>query len=177
MDNTAQSKTGQSAFDAVPKTQAASNQFATQQQSQQNINSAANKTQESANVISDEDDRDDRTQTFSQEVTSNASPSPVVQESHPEVEIQKELSEIVQLGPDAVKKDLPEEPERLGDVQVSTEEKEAPKTDDTIPMTYGEAVIAKRKERSIKKGISWIVREIVKQWEIRKIKSLNPNKE
>ena len=113
----------------------------------------------------DEDDKDDRIQAAAQETPT----ATTVQASHPEVLIKKELNEIVKPGPDANKKELPEEPEQLGDIveENQTQQTAAQETKDSLPMTYGEAMLAKRKERSIKKGVSWVIREVVKQWKQR----------
>ena len=130
-----------------------------------------------ATIGMDEDDRDDRTPIASQEAAQKE--SPVVQMSQPEVVVQNELKQIgVTQGSDADKKQLPEEQvEQLGDVTDQDQKQETTTTqakDIDLPMAYGEAKLAVKKERSIRKGISWIIRQVMRQW---KKKLVNKDKQ
>jgi hypothetical protein len=127
-----------------------------------------------ATLEADEDDEDDRVQAVKQEVAKKETPTPVVQMSHPEVMVSKELGKAgVVPGTDASKKELPEEPEQLGDALVNDQQQAttAQLGDATLTMSYGEAQLAVKKERSIKKGISWVIREIIRQWKKLQVQS------
>ena len=64
---------------------------------------------------------------------------------------------------------LPEEKQQI----VETVQSDAQSTvqqagdDSGLPMSYGEAQLAAKKEKSIKNGITWIIRQTIREWKKR----------
>lgn len=121
------------------------------------------------------DDNDDDEQPVAKQEVSN------IKMSHPEVIMSQELKDAgVTEGKDAKKEDLPEEKQKIeetvqSDVQATTQQ--AGDDNVNLPMSYGEAQLAVKKERSIKKGISWIIRQTIREWKKRFFNQLSPDPE
>lgn len=117
-----------------------------------------------ANEDYDDNDDDDEQPVAKQEVSN-------VKMSHPEVVMPQEVKDAgVTEGKDAKAEDLPEEKQEVEEtvtqasaVQSTTQQAGDP----TLPMSLGEAQLAVKKERSIKNGISWIIRLVIREWKKR----------
>ena len=112
----------------------------------------------------DPDDNDDDEQPVAPQEVSN------IKMSHPEVIMPQEVKDAgVTEGQDAKKDNLPEEKQQI----VETVQSDAQSTvqqagdDSGLPMSYGEAQLAAKKEKSIKNGITWIIRQTIREWKKR----------
>lgn len=113
-----------------------------------------------ANEEPDDNDDDDEQPVAKQEVSN-------IKMSHPEIVLPPEVKDAgVTEGRDAKKENLPEEKQEIPEETVQTAGQVTTQQagDTNLPMSYGEAQLAARKERSIKKGISWIIRTVIREW-------------
>jgi hypothetical protein len=110
------------------------------------------------------DDNDDDEQPVAPQEVSN------IKMSHPEVIMPQEVKDAgVTEGQDAKKDHLPEEKQKIEETVQSDVQSTVQQAGDNsgLPMSLGEAQLAVKKERSITNGISWIIRQVIREWKKR----------